>query len=246
MNNALRILLYLFVFNLIIILIGLWISRRINQSSQIRGSSHRNSNNEARRTEEPYPARSQYERREDILSRAFRGKQYSFCRLKGYYKQMTNLNLFVLPIRHKMRGFEDPGGRVDKDELNKDAARRQLLEETGIQVDELHLGEVRSNIRSKRAYRTSDHMGRPIKETKQARHTIYVNPESSPIDFEHKFKNLNMDNKVRTTYELHNLRDSSDLFVRHLVDTITGPKVLSPDGLSIVFDQKLNQDKIFA
>jgi 8-oxo-dGTP diphosphatase len=38
----------------------------------------------------------------------------------------------VLLVRHRDHGWVPPGGKVEADETPQDAARRELLEETGI------------------------------------------------------------------------------------------------------------------
>ncbi|TYB66166.1 NUDIX hydrolase [Nonomuraea sp. PA05] len=41
----------------------------------------------------------------------------------------------VLLVKHRQRGWVPPGGRVEPGESPREAARRELLEETGISVD---------------------------------------------------------------------------------------------------------------
>lgn len=84
-----------------------------------------------------------------------REKKYSFV---GAYNQLVKLTLFpqkieaaahvvVLAIyrdqllftKHKFRGMEWPGGKVEEDETPEEAARREVREETGGECGDLRL-----------------------------------------------------------------------------------------------------------
>ncbi|MFD0305778.1 NUDIX hydrolase [Streptomyces sp. NPDC127119] len=41
----------------------------------------------------------------------------------------------IRPLRHRWRGWVPPGGRVDAGETPREAARRELFEETGVQAE---------------------------------------------------------------------------------------------------------------
>ncbi|MED0764800.1 NUDIX domain-containing protein [Aneurinibacillus thermoaerophilus] len=44
----------------------------------------------------------------------------------------------IVLTRHKCRGWEVPGGKVEPGEKPEEAARRELLEETGVEAESLH------------------------------------------------------------------------------------------------------------
>ncbi|MFD6285629.1 NUDIX domain-containing protein [Streptomyces sp. NPDC060205] len=53
----------------------------------------------------------------------------------------------VLLVRHRWRGWVPPGGKVDTGETPREAARRELFEETGVQAD-LHAVPAAATVRS--------------------------------------------------------------------------------------------------
>ncbi|WP_307825651.1 NUDIX domain-containing protein [Streptomyces sp. MBT33] len=96
------------------------------------------------------------------------------CEVWAFDSTLTH----VLLVRHRWRGWVPPGGRVDPGETPREAARRELFEETGVRAD-LHPVPAAVTVRSYR-HGWAATAGITFLEVLD-RHTVLTPEEGQPV-----------------------------------------------------------------